>query len=89
MVILNKNMRKIIEDILKLPLDEKRDLYYALQEDLNEDTILREDELTPEQWKELNKRNNDVETGQAQFISKEQLLDYLKERRNALPAKKG
>ncbi|MES2373192.1 MAG: addiction module protein [Bacteroidota bacterium] len=82
-------MRKIIEDILKLPLDEKRDLYYALQEDLNEDTILREDELTPEQWKELNKRNNDVETGQAQFISKEQLLDYLKERRNALPAKKG
>ncbi|MDB5209494.1 MAG: hypothetical protein JWQ30_321 [Sediminibacterium sp.] len=83
MVILNKKMRKIIEDVLKFPLEEKRDLYYALQQDLNEDTILREDELTPEQWQEVNKRNNDVESGKAQFISKEQLVDYLNERRNA------
>ena len=47
-----------------------------------EDIILRENELTLEQWQELNKRNNEVESGKAQFISKEQLLNYLKERRN-------
>lgn len=82
-------MHKIIEDALKLPLNEKRDLYYALQDDLNEDIVLREDELTPEQWQELNKRYNESESGKAKFISKEQLVDYLKERRNALPVKKG
>lgn len=81
-------MRKIIEDILKLPLEEKRDLYYALRDDLNEDTVLREDELTPEQWQKLNKRNDEIESGKAELISREQLIDYLKERRNALPAKK-
>ncbi len=80
-------MRKIIEDALKLSLEEKRDLYYALQDDLNEDTVLREDELTPEQWKEINKRNSEVESGKATLISKEALVDYIKERRNALPAK--
>ncbi len=89
MVILNKNMHKIIEDALQLPMEEKKELYYALQQDLNEDTILREDELTPEQWREVNKRNHDIDTGKAQYISKEQLLDYLKERRNALPFKEG
>lgn len=77
-------MRKIIEDILKLPLEEKRDLYYALKEDLNEDTVLREDELTPEQWQEVNKRSDEIESGKAQFISKEQLIGYLTERRNNL-----
>lgn len=82
-------MRKIIENALKLPLKEKRDLYYALQDDLNEDTVLREDELTPEQWQEVNKRIKESESGKAQFISKEQLVDYLKARRNVLPAKKG
>jgi len=89
LVILNKNMRKTIEDILKLPLKQKRDLYYALKEDLNEDTVLREDELTPEQWREVNKRSDEIESGKAQFISKKQLVNYLKERRNALPVKKG
>ncbi|MEO7530833.1 MAG: hypothetical protein ABIS69_05460 [Sediminibacterium sp.] len=82
-------MRKIIEDALKLPQDEKRDLYYALQNDLNEELVLREDELTPEQWQEVNKRNSEVESGNAKLISKEELLDQLKQRRNALPAKKG
>jgi hypothetical protein len=82
-------MRKIIEDALKLSLEEKRDLYYALQDDLNEDTVLREDELTPEQWKEVTMRNNEFESGKAQLISKEGLVDYLKKRRNALPAKNG
>jgi hypothetical protein len=82
-------MHKIIEDALQLPMEEKKELYYALQQDLNEDTILREDELTPEQWREVNKRNHDIDTGKAQYISKEQLLDYLKERRNALPFKEG
>jgi hypothetical protein len=82
-------MRKIIDEALKLPLEEKKELYYALQDDLKEDTVLREDELTPEQWQEVNKRNHEIESGKARFISKEQLVDYLKERRNGLSFKKG
>ncbi|MEJ7829675.1 MAG: addiction module protein [Segetibacter sp.] len=42
----------------------------ALQEDLEfDDDILAEDELTPEQWKELDKRVKDAESGKAEFIS--------------------
>ena len=81
-------MRKIIEEALKLTIEEKRDLYYALHEDLKEDSVLREDELTPEQWEIVKNRTNDIESGKARLISKEQLVDYLKERRNALPVKK-
>jgi hypothetical protein len=81
-------MRKTIEDILKLPQEEKKNIYYALQDDLNEDLILREDELTPEQWREVNQRNSEIESGKAELISKGQLADYLKQRRNALSAKK-
>ena len=82
-------MRKIIEKALKLPIEEKKELYYALQDDLKEDAVLREDELTPEQWQLVNNRNNEIESGKARLISKEQLVDYLKERRNGLLAKKG
>ena len=81
-------MRRIIEEALKLSIEEKRDLYYALQDDLKEDNILREDELTAEQWQEVNKRNNEIEAGSTRLISKEELMDYLKDRRNGLPAKK-
>jgi len=70
-------MRKIIDEALKLPLEGKKELYYALQDDLKEDTVLREDELTPEQWQEVNKRSHEIESGKARFISKEQLVDYL------------
>jgi hypothetical protein len=34
-----------------------------------DDDILAEDELTPEQWKELDKRVKDAESGKAEFIS--------------------
>lgn len=81
-------MRKIIADALKLPIEEKKNLYYALQDDLNEDIILREDELTPEQWREVNKRSAEIASGKATLISKDQLADYLKNRRNGLPRKK-
>ena len=38
-----------------------------------DDDILAEDELTPEQWKELDKRVKDAESGKAEFISIEDL----------------
>ncbi len=63
-------MSSLIEEALKLPKEEKVKLYYALQEDLEfDDDILAEDELTPEQWKELDKRVKDAESGKAEFIS--------------------
>jgi hypothetical protein len=63
-------LSSLIEEALKLPKEEKVKLYYALQEDLEfDDNILAEDELTPEQWKELDKRVKDAESGKAESIS--------------------
>lgn len=60
---------KILDDVLKLSKKEKVKLYYALQEDLDfEDDYLAENDLTKNQWKELNKRIKDIDTGKAVFI---------------------
>ncbi len=60
---------KILDDVLKLPKKEKVKLYYALQEDLDlEDDYLAEDDLTKSQWKELNRRIKEIETGKAKLI---------------------
>ncbi len=70
---------------MKLPKEEKIKLYHALQDDLEaDDNVLREDELSPEQWIEINKRVADIESGSAKLISKEELDDFLKERRHGL-----
>lgn len=71
-------MRSIIEDALRLPKEEKVKLYYALQEDLNfEDNVLAEDELTPEQWKELERRTQDLADGKSGAIPIERFKQKL------------
>lgn len=88
-ILKEKLMSIIIEDVLKLPKEDKIKLYKALQEDLEpNENVLREDELTPEQWKEINKRAKEIESGKATLISRQELNDFLKERRNALYAEK-
>ncbi len=70
-----------IEEALKLPKEEKVKLYYALQEDLEcNDTILAEDQLTPEQWKELGKRIKDTEAENTELISIEAFKRKLDEK---------
>ena len=60
---------KILDDVLKLPKKEKVKLYYALQENLDlEDDYLAENDLTKMQWKELNKRLKDIESGKQNYI---------------------
>lgn len=60
---------KILDDVMKLPKKEKVKLYYALQEALDlEDDYLAEEDLTKEQWKELNNRIKDIDTGKAVMI---------------------
>ena len=78
-------MQNIIEEVLKLSKEEKMKLYQALQEDL-EENVLHEDELTQDQWIELNKRIGDIESGKAKLISRGELEEFLKNRRNAIQA---
>jgi putative addiction module component (TIGR02574 family) len=59
----------IIDKVLKLSKKEKVKLYYALQQDLDfDDDYLGEEDLSPKQWKELNKRIRDVESGKTTLI---------------------
>ncbi len=83
---------KIIDTVLKLPQKEKVKLYYALQKDLDfDDDYLGEEDLTPKQWKELNKRIRDVESGKIKLIPwaefKKQLDEKTKTIRNKHRAK--
>jgi putative addiction module component (TIGR02574 family) len=76
---------KILDDVLKLPKKEKVKLYYALQEDLDlEDDYLAESDLTKAQWKELNKRIKEIETGKAKLIPWEEAKKTLKEKIKSL-----
>jgi putative addiction module component (TIGR02574 family) len=81
---------KILDDVLKLPKKEKVKLYYALQEDLDlEDDYLAEGDLTKAQWKELNKRMKDIESGKANLIPWEDAKKMLNEKIETLRGKAG
>ena len=59
----------ITDKVLKLPKKEKIKLYYTLQSHLDfDDDYLAEDDLTPAQWKELDRRLKDIESGNARLI---------------------
>ena len=59
----------IIDKVMKLSKKEKVKLYYALQENLDfDDDYLAEDDLTPKQWKELNKRIAEIDFGKTKLI---------------------
>jgi hypothetical protein len=59
----------ITNKVLTLPKKDKIKLYYTLQDDLDfEDDYLAEGDLTPSQWKELNKRIKEIENGTAKLI---------------------
>jgi len=71
----------IIDKVLKLPKKEKVKLYYALQQDLDfDDDYLGEEDLSPKQWKELNKRIRDVESGKTTLIPLAEFKEQLDEK---------
>ncbi len=79
-------MNSVIEEALKLSREEKIALYYQLQEDLDfEDEALQEDDLTPEQWKELNKREEAIKNGTMKMITRDEFNEFLNKRRHGLP----
>ncbi|NCU05266.1 MAG: addiction module protein [Chitinophagaceae bacterium] len=81
---------KILDDVLKLPKKDKVKLYYALQQDLDlEDDYLAEDDLTKSQWKELNRRIKEIETGKANLIPWEEAKKTLDEKIKSLRGKAG
>ncbi len=71
----------ITEKVLRLPKKEKIKLYYTLQNDLDfNDDYLAEHDLTPAQWKELDKRIKDIDSGKAKLIPWEQAKKMLDEK---------
>ncbi len=81
---------KIVDKVMKLPKNEKVSLYYALQDNLDfDDDYLAEDDLTPQQWAELDKRIKDIETGKAKLIPWEKVKKQLDAKIKALRSKSG
>ena len=69
---------KIVDKVMKLPKKDKVNLYYALQDNLDfDDDYLAEDDLTPKQWVELDKRISDIESGKANLIPWEKVKKQL------------
>lgn len=70
-------MSHIIEEALKLPKEEKMQLYYALQQDLDAGNNLAEEELTIEEWKDITQRREDIDSEKIKAISLEQHLQWI------------
>lgn len=67
----------------------RNEMKLAQQVELEENFgVVREDELSPEQWAELWKRTAEVEAGTATMITIEELKDRLRKWRRGLPVKK-
>lgn len=78
-------MSTLIEEALNLSKEEKIKLYYALQEDLGyDDNILAEEELTSEQWTELDKRTKDAESGTSVSLLLEEFKKQMNENVDAI-----
>ena len=75
-------MNTIIEQALQLPKEEKLELYYALQENLDEEA--GEEELTKEQWKQLNDITEQIDKGTIKKISELEMMTLMKQKRNGL-----
>lgn len=81
---------KIVDKVMKLPKKEKVNLYYALQDDLDfDDDYLAENDLTPQQWAELDKRIKDLESGKVKAISWEKFKKQMDASIKTLRSKPG
>ncbi len=75
----------IIEDILRLHLDEKMKFFHAKKENLaKEDGLPENGNLSGEIIMELERRAEMAEKGEATWMEKDELLDFLKKRRGAV-----
>lgn len=77
-------MEKILKEVKKLTNNQKLKLYNTLQKDLYTPDDIAKKELTPEQWKKVTSRLNELETGKVKGISLNDHLKWLKQRRNPL-----
>lgn len=75
-------MNAIIEQALQLPKEEKLELFYALQESLDDE--IEGDELTKEQWQQLNEISKQIDDGSIKKISEEEMMMFLKQRKHGL-----
>lgn len=73
-------MNNIIEEVLKLPREEKIKLYQVLQKELEwDDNVLYEDELTSDQWVEIKKRIEDMKNNKEKVIALTDHLEFIKQ----------
>lgn len=81
---------KIVDKVMNLPKKERVNLYYALQDNLDfDDDYLAEDDLTPEQWAELDKRIKDIESGKVKLIPWKKIKKQMDAKIKALRSKPG
>jgi putative addiction module component (TIGR02574 family) len=80
----------LVEKVLKLPKKEKISLYYTLQNDLDfDDDYLSENDLTREQWTELDRRIKDIDSGKAKLIPWEKVKKQLDAKIKSLRSNSG
>ncbi len=63
----------IIKDVMKLSSEEKLKLYYALQEELEENNLLEEEA------QEINSRLDDINSGKVKAISEQEHLKSIEQ----------
>ncbi len=63
----------IIKDVMKLSSEEKLKLYYALQEELEENNLLEEE------VQEINSRLDDINSGNVKTISEQEHLKSIEQ----------
>jgi len=81
-----KEMNPVIEQALRLPREEKLELFYALQEELEAKN--EEDFFSDDLMEELKKREQAIDEGRADFISMETFNTRLQNLRNELRSKR-
>ncbi len=74
----------IKEDILKLPRDEKIEILHSLQEDLENGDFHGNEGVSEEIWAEVRRREAMVANGETVWVSKEEIVDFVKQKIDAL-----
>lgn len=75
-------MNTLKEEVLKLPREEKIELFAALKKDLEsgDNDVVQEDDLSREEWAEMYRREKMLENGETKAITAEELDAFLKEK---------
>lgn len=70
-------MINLIDEVLKLPIAQKKEAYFALQENLRASDIIDDDNFSESDMAEMEKRLEEMETGKVKGISLKEHLHFI------------